>query len=268
MYERLTVAIENGIATVALNRPQKFNALDIETFEELNLAGQSLAANKSVRAVVLHGEGANFCAGLDFAAMQSLAGDAEQFIAKALQPLEGSDANFFQSPAWVWKQMPVPVIAALHGVVFGGGLQIALGADVRIAAPGTQLSIMEIKWGLIPDMSATQTLRELVRMDVAKELTFTGRVVKADEALQLGLITRVDNDPLQAAQDMAAQIAGNSPHAIRAAKRLFDESWHDGVAAGLAREARMQGDLIGRPNQVEAVMANMGKRAPEFSDPE
>lgn len=268
MYERLTVAIAGGVATVALNRPEKYNALDVQTFEELTAAGKLLATDKTVRAVVLHGNGDNFCAGLDFVSLQTLGEDGEAFIEKGLKPLPGNDANFFQGPAWVWKQMPVPVIAALKGVVFGGGLQIALGADIRIAAPDCRLSVMEIKWGIIPDMSGTQTLRELVRIDVAKELTYTGRIVEAQEALSLGLVTQVHNNPLAAATELATQIAGNSPDAIRASKQLFDECWHDTVAGGLSREARMQAGLLGRPNQVEAVMANMGKRTPRFRDPD
>ncbi|RMF17459.1 MAG: crotonase/enoyl-CoA hydratase family protein, partial [Candidatus Dadabacteria bacterium] len=176
--------------------------------------------------------------------------------------------NMFQRPGYDWKRLPVPVIAAIHGHCYGGGLQIALGADIRIAAPDTQMSVMEIKWGLIPDMSGTQTLRDLVRIDVAKELTFTGRIVEAEEAAQLGLVTRVAEDPKAAAMELAQTIASKSPDAIRAGKRLFNAVWHGSDVDGLALEAELQQTLIGSANQMEAVMANMQKRAPKFRDPE
>ncbi len=161
----------------------------------------------------------------------------------------------------IWKRLPVPVIAAVHGVAYGGGCQIALGADIRIASPDAKISVMEIKWGLIPDMSLTQTLRDLVPLDVAKELTFSGRVLSGTEAQALGLVTRVADDPLQAALDLAREIAGKSPDAIRAAKQLFEVAWHADPATGLNLEQSLQGSLIGTPNQIEAVKANFEKRA-------
>jgi enoyl-CoA hydratase/carnithine racemase len=162
--------------------------------------------------------------------------------------------------------MPVPVICALHGVAFGGGLQVALGADIRLAAPNARLSVMEIKWGLVPDMSLTQTLRDLVRLDVAKELTFTGRIVGAEEARELGLVTRVVDEPLALALEMAREIAGKSPDAIRYGKKLLEESWHADPATGLGLEASLQSELIGSPNQLEAVKANFEERPPKFAD--
>jgi len=167
----------------------------------------------------------------------------------------------------IWKRLPVPVIAAIHGVAYGGGCQIALGADIRIASPDAKLSVMEIKWGLIPDMSLTQTLRDLVPLDVAKELTFSGRVLSGTEAKALGLVTRVADDPLQAALELAREIAGKSPDAVRAAKRLFEVAWHADSATGLELEQSLQGALIGTPNQIEAVKANFEKRAPKFKNP-
>ena len=166
----------------------------------------------------------------------------------------------------VWKRLPVPVIAAVHGVAFGGGLQIALGADIRIVAPDARFCVMEVKWGLIPDMGLTQTLVDLVRLDVAKELTFTGRVVGAEEAVQLGLATRIAADPLAAALALANEIAGKSPDAIRAAKRLLEETWRAPPGAGLPLEASLQAALIGSPNQVEAVRANFEKCAANYRD--
>jgi enoyl-CoA hydratase/carnithine racemase len=181
---------------------------------------------------------------------------------------EGTPANYAQRAAWIWNELPVPVIAAVHGVAFGGGLQIALGADIRLVHPDTKLSVMEIKWGLIPDMSGTQTLRHLVRLDVAKELTFTGRVVSAAEAVELGLATRVSNDPHADAMAMAREIASKSPHAIRAGKKLLNETVIASRADAMRLEESLQRSLIGSPNQMEAVQANMEKRAPRFTDPE
>jgi len=174
--------------------------------------------------------------------------------------------NHAQRPAYVWKRLPVPVIAALHGVAYGGGCQIALGADIRFAAPDAKISIMEIKWGLIPDMSITQTLRDLLPLDLAKELTFTGRVLSGTEAAQLGLVTHVAEDPLAAAMSLAEEIAGKSPDAVRAGKKLFEESWHADARAGLEMESTLQSGLIGSSNQIEAIQANFENRTPQFSD--
>jgi enoyl-CoA hydratase/carnithine racemase len=180
---------------------------------------------------------------------------------------DASPANFAQRAAWIWTELPVPVIAAVHGVAYGGGLQIALAADLRLVAPDARLSVMEIKWGLVPDMSGTQTLRRLVRLDVAKDLTFTGRVVSGEEAVSIGLATRVAADPRAAALELAAEIAEKSPDAIRAGKQLLDRSGVASVAEGLALEESLQRGLIGGANQIEAVRANMERRPPRFADP-
>jgi enoyl-CoA hydratase/carnithine racemase len=174
--------------------------------------------------------------------------------------------NHAQRPAYVWKRLQVPVIAAIHGVAFGGGLQIALGADIRIAAPDAKLSVMEIKWGLVPDMSLTQTLRDLVPLDVAKELTFSGRIMSGSEAKELGLVTRVEADPLAAAMALAREIAGKSPDAIRAGKALLEASWRADARTGLELESKLQVALIGSPNQIEAVKANFENRPAQFND--
>jgi len=267
MAERVIVSKEGGVADVRLNRAEKLNALDQAMFEALIETGRALGKDRALRAVVLSGEGRAFCAGLDFASFMAMSGDGDGAGRTLLGRAEESPANFAQRAAWVWTEIPVPVIAAVHGVAFGGGLQVALGADLRIAAPNAQLSVMEIKWGLIPDMSGTQTLRRLVRLDVAKELTFTGRIVSGTEAAALGLVTRVAEDPRAAAFALAREIASKSPDAIRAGKQLLDQSVQLGVADGLKLEERLQRSLIGSANQVEAVQANIQKRAPEFRDP-
>jgi enoyl-CoA hydratase/carnithine racemase len=259
--------MDDGVAVVSLNRPDKLNALDAELMQDLVDAAARLRDDASVRAVVLHGEGRAFCAGLDFESFAAMLQPGGKLPFDAFGRVPGNPANLVQRTGYDWKRLSVPVIAALHGHVYGGGLQIALGADLRYAAPDTRMSVMEIKWGLIPDMSGSQTLRDLVSLDVAKELTWTGRVVEAEEAASLGLITRVVDDPLAAALDVARDIAGKSPHAIRAGKLLLNEAWHGTDNAGLELEAELQKGLLGRPNQVEAVMANLQNRAPKFRDP-
>ena len=264
MSKLVTVDVKDYVAHVRLNRPEKYNALSPDMFKAIIEAGESVAADKSIRAVVLSGEGRGFCAGLDFDSFTELAsGGAEEAL---FARKEGSVANNAQLAAFIWKQIAVPVIAALHGVAFGGGFQIALAADIRLAAPDARFSVMEIKWGLVPDMSGTQTLRDLVRLDVAKELTFTGRIIDAEEAAQLGLVTRVCDNPLAEAQKMAREIAGKSPHAMAASKRLLEEAWHGPHADGLKLEETLQGPLLGSANQVEAVMANFENRPPKFQD--
>ena len=269
MTDLVTIDTVDGVADVRLNRPDKYNALSPDMFKAIIEAGQSLAEAKDVRAVVLSGNGRGFCAGLDMQSMQGLADSGEsqqEGAASSLLARGDGPENHAQRPAWVWKTLPVPVIAAIHGVAYGGGIQIALGADIRIAAPDAKLSVMEIKWGLVPDMSLTQTLRDVVPLDVAKELTFTGRVLSGEDAKELGLVTRVADNPHAAAMALAREIAGKSPDAIRAGKKLYEDSWHADAGTGLALEASLQTGLIGQPNQVEAVMANFEKRTPEFKD--
>ena len=272
MSDRVLVTSNDGVADVRLNRPDKLNALDQPMFEALGSTGRELAARRSLRAVVLSGEGRAFCAGLDFGGFRSMADpqrDPGQPPSRSLFDRDGSTpANFAQQAAWVWQELPVPVIAAVHGVAYGGGLQIALGADIRFVAPDARLSVLEIKWGLVPDMSGTQTLRRLIPLDVAKELTFTGRVLSGSEAVELGLATHLAESPREAALELAREIAGKSPSAVRAAKQLLNASGVVDVEAGLRLEARLQGSLIGRPNQTEAVRANLEKREPRFDDPD
>lgn len=265
MGERVKVTIVDNVAEVAMTRADKFNALDPAMFEEITQAGQTLKGNRDVRAVVFYGEGKNFCAGLDLSSFQGSLSDSGSFVKRVLTVEDGEIANEFQKPAHVWRELGVPVITALQGVAFGGGCQIALGADMRVAAPDTRLSVMEIKWGLIPDMSITQTLPRLVRMDVAMDLVLTGRIVEAAEAYQLGLVTRIADDPLAVARDMARQIAERSPDATRRNKILLSRAWNAEARDGLRLEAELQAEILGKPNQMEAVMANLQKRKPVFS---
>ena len=262
MEARVETSIDDHVARVMLNRPEKYNALDLDMFLALDAAVLALAEDKSVRAVILHGAGRGFCTGLDVKSFMHQPDRAQQLIEKR----DNESANLAQRVGIGWQKLSVPVIAALHGNVFGGGLQIALGADIRLIAADTQMSVMEIKWGLVPDMSGTQTLKNLLSLDVCKELTFTGRIVGAAEAARIGLATRVCEDPLAAATELARDIAGRSPDAIRAAKRLLNDAWQTDVAAGLRMESDAQMRLIGRPNQLEAVRANFEKRTPDFTE--
>jgi enoyl-CoA hydratase/carnithine racemase len=265
MAERVTIERRDYVAFVRLNRPEKYNALSPDMFKAIVEAGEAVRADRSIRSVVLSGQGRGFCAGLDFESFMKM-GSGENTVVDLFSRREDSPANYAQRTGYVWKEVPVPVIAAIHGVAYGGGLQIALGADIRLASPDARFSVMEIKWGLIPDMSGTETLKDLVRLDVAKELTFTGRIVEAEEALRLGLITRICEDPLAEAEKMAREIAGKSPDAIAAGKRLWENVRSSGTEEGLRLEEDLQRTLIGRDNQVEAVKANFEKRSPVFKE--
>jgi enoyl-CoA hydratase/carnithine racemase len=265
--QRVTVTIAEGVADVRLNRPDKRNALDPAMFVGLVGTGERLKSEPGLRAVVLSGAGPDFCAGLDFGSFRAMR-DGERLSAQVdLPPGHGPARAAGQRAAYVWTEVPVPVIAAVTGNALGGGLQIALGADIRIVAPDARMSVLEIRWGLVPDMIGTQLLPELVGRDVAKELTFTGRMVTGTEAVALGLATRVDPDPLQAALELARSIAGRSPHAIRAAKRLLDLAGRVDLDTGFAAEQKEIGALIGSPNQAEAVAAEFERRPPRFTDP-
>jgi len=269
MSDRVSVSIEDGIADVRLNRPEKLNAIDPAMFMALCDAGRALADEKSVRAAVLSGEGRAFCAGLDFASFNAMAGGSDGDMPPADEVFASPEGpGKAQLGAWVWQELPVPVIGAIHGVAYGGGFQIAMGADIRFIAPDARLSIMEIKWGLIPDMAGTQTLRRIARLDVIKELVFTGRVISGEEAFRLGLATHLSETPLVDAMKLAREIATKSPEAVRAAKRLLNESGLGSVREGFVLESELQKQLIGTPNQIEAVRANMEKTAPVFRDPE
>lgn len=268
--ERVSITVDGGVADVRLNRPEKVNALDTAMFRALADAGERLGADRSVRAVVLSGEGRGFCAGLDFEAFMGMAG-AERgrgSVRGLTDRPEGRPANLGQQAAYAWTELPVPVIAAVHGVALGGGLQVALGADLRVVAPDARLSVLEIRWGLVPDMTGTEVLPRLVGLDVAKELTWTGRMVSGEEAVRLGLATRVSDDPRGDALALAREIASKNPNAVRAAKRLLDQSGRVDRARQFADESVEMAALIGSPNQAEAVRAYFEKREPVFADPD
>lgn len=269
MEDRVAVSISDGVADVRLVRADKMNALDAAMFEALVATTERLSNENGLRCVVLSGEGRAFCAGLDmgrFAAMNDnggngvLGGDARDLTRRT-----HGLANFPQQAVWGFRQLPVPVIAAIQGVAFGGGFQLALGADIRLLTPDARMSIMEIKWGLVPDMAGTPILASLVRDDILRELTYTGRIFSAQEALSYGLATKIVDDPRGAALEMALEIAGKSPDAIRAAKRMFNKLSVDPGPALLAESIEQQ-KLLGSNNQLEAVRANMEKRAAQFVD--
>ena len=283
MSDRLQVTIESGVADVRLNRPEKMNALDAGMFSALVDTAESLAADPSVRCVVLSGEGRSFCAGLDFASFQGMAEspddgetaedseatDGSRGSVRDLTTVdEGRITHRGQQAVYGWTSMPVPVIAAVHGHALGGGIQLALGADIRVVSPEAKLSILEIRWGLIPDMTGTQSLINLIGLDKAKELTFTGRMVSGTEAVEMGLCTQLSDDPRTEALELAHEIASKSPHAVRAAKRLFNEAPKVSTADGFQAERTEIGSLIGSPNQIEQVTAFFEKRKPNFVDPE
>ena len=273
MNDRVTVEMKDGVADVRLVRADKMNALDDAMFSALIDTGERLKKQAGVRAVVLSGEGRAFCAGLDmgnFAKMAS--GEREQGQSSAGGSLVTADrtpggSNRAQHAVMVWREIPVPVVAAVHGVAFGGGFQLALGADLRFVTADSRMSVMEIKWGLIPDMAGTVLLRGLVRDDIGRELTFSGRQFTGEEAVALGLATRVCADPRAEALAWAAEVAGRNPHAIRAGKRLLDLMLAGADQHSLLKaESEEQTALIGSPNQKEAVMSQLEKRAAAYAE--
>ncbi len=267
MNDRVSTSVSGGIADVRLIRADKMNALDPPMFEAVTATLARLAQMEGVRAVVLSGEGRAFCAGLDMESFRRMSGDGSAGVnARRLADRTHGIANSFQHIVWGWRELPVPVIAAVHGVAFGGGFQLALGADLRYADKDTRFSVMEAKWGLIPDMAGTQLMRHLAREDIVRELTYTARVFSAAEALSFGFVTRIADDPRAEAMAIARDIAGKSPHAIRAAKRLLNQACTADPQAGLIAEAEEQEALVGSVNQSEAVRANLEKRAPAFAD--
>jgi enoyl-CoA hydratase/carnithine racemase len=279
---RVRVDHDAGVAHVRLTRPDKRNALDGAMFLAIAAAGERLKNDSSVRAVVVSGDGPSFCAGLDFGSFQAMGSggaggngtgsNAAQNGADIASESgigamsEGRITHLAQQIAWVWQEVPVPVVAALAGHALGGGMQLALGADIRIAHPDTKLSMREVHWGLIPDMTGTLMLSRLVRDDVMKDLVFTGRNLPASEGAALGLVTRLSNDPVADALAVAREIAGRSPDAVRGAKRLINRLSNAGAAEHFAAEREIIFKLIGSPNQVEAITANFENRAPVFTD--
>jgi len=265
--ERVTIKIAEGVAEVTLNRPDKLNALDSAMFEAIIAAGESLSRTAGLRAIVLTGAGKGFCAGLDRETFASIAAGGASALGDLAQRTHGI-ANAFQEAAYVWRMLPVPVIAAIHGVALGGGFQIALGADIRYVAPDARLAILEIKWGIVPDMGGIALMRELARSDVIRELAMTGRIFSGAEALAYGFATSLHADPLAAARATAKEIAARNPDAVRAIKRLLNDATDSDARAILLAESKEQAALIGSLNQIEAVRAGIEGRPGRFKEGE
>jgi len=272
LTDRIQVEIDGGVAHVLLNRPEKKNALDGDMFEGLRAAARAIAEDRSVRAVVLSGAGDSFCSGIDLSNFSDMASgglNAEsESVQAAVADKSAEGANSAQQLAWQWQELPVPVIAAVTGVAYGGGLHIALGADIRIVAPDARIAFVEISWGLVPDLSGTQALRRLVPLDLAKKLIFTGETISGEQAVALHIGTELSDRPLETAFALARKIAQQSPEAIRATKKLLNTSGLVPLAEGLANEMAASSKLMGSKNQIEAVMSKLQKRPANFEDPE
>jgi len=271
IHERVELTVENHVAHVTLSRAEKMNALDVTMLEAIPMLGEKICADSSIRAVVLSGAGGNFCSGLDksnFAAILNEEGlplnkDKPKFV---LAERTHGISNALQYVAWMWRELPMPVLVAINGAAYGGGLQIALAGDCRYAAPDSTFSILEMKWGLIPDMSSTQTMRHLVRDDIIRELTYTAKFFTAEQAKEWGFITDIVDDPVAHALSLANEIANKNPDAIRASKKLIEAANYQTAEEGLLMESVEQDKVIGQANQIEAVVAQMESRQPKFKD--
>jgi enoyl-CoA hydratase/carnithine racemase len=269
--DRIEFSVENHVAHVTLSRADKMNALDNKMFDAIPMVGEQIRSDPSIRVVVVSGDGGNFCAGLDksnFSSMlenKSLSLDGDQPAVTLADRTHGI-ANTPQYVVWMWRELPMPVIAAIDGFCLGGGLQIALGADFRYAKADSKFSILEMRWGIVPDMSSTQIMRHMIRDDVIRELTYTAKIFDAKQAKEWGFITDIVDDPLAHAMSVAKQIAYKNPDAIRAAKKIIDASYYQTAEQGLLMESVEQDKIMGTPNQIEAVMAELQKRKPEFKD--
>jgi enoyl-CoA hydratase/carnithine racemase len=268
--DALQISTENHIALVRLNRPEAHNAVDGDIMNGLINFARSLMDPGDIRVVVLAGNGKSFCAGLDMSAFaEMMSGDLDssrEDVSEALEDISPGGANRAQQLGWLWQEIPIPVIAAVQGAALGGGLNLALGADIRIVHPEAKLGFVEISWGLLPDMSGTQSLRRLVTLDRAKELVLSGDKIPGVQALDYGLATRLSKNPLEDAMALAETIAGRNPDAVRAGKALLNNSALVDVPRGLADEADVTRRLLGSPNQVEAITARFENRPPRFSD--
>lgn len=260
MSQRVSTEIVDGIAYVTMTRGEKFNGLDLEMFKALIAAARELKGNRDVRAVILNGDGPAFCSGLDF---KSVGKNQTTFMLNFFR-LPGRKTNMYQEVCWAWRELPVPVIAVLHGKCYGGGLQLALAADFRFSTPDCELSILEAKWGLIPDMTGSVTLRELLGMDVAKRLTMTGEFFDGTKAAELGLVTGVSQDPLKEAEALAEEIKGRSPDAVAYTKALFHKTNHLSPRTAFRIESRLQLRLLRSANHKIAKAAGMAKQVPEY----
>lgn len=260
MKGRVEITIKDHVADVKLVRSDKMNAIDAKMFDALIDTAALIEKDGNIRSVVISGEGKAFCAGLD---VSNFAPDT-QVNSEPLVTRTHGVANKFQKAAYAWRELSVPVIAGVHGVAFGGGLQICLGADVRYVRPDTKLSIMEVKWGLVPDMSSTQIMRHLVREDIIKELSYTGRVFSGEEAVSYGFCTHVSETPYEDAMKLAKEIASKSPSAIQGMKTLLNAAPNLSPEEGLLLESELQDDIIGKKNQMEAIFSTMQKRTGNY----
>jgi enoyl-CoA hydratase/carnithine racemase len=270
MDEAVVLNISDGVADVRLNRPDKMNAVDEGIMTGLHEVLSTIRDDRSIRVVVLSGNGKAFCSGLDFSNFgDMLSGDlSADSAAEAYDDLSAAGANYAQQIGWGWQELPIPVIAAVHGAAMGGGLNIALGADIRIVHPETKMGFVEITFGLLPDMSATQSLRRLAALDRVKELIFTGRKFSGSQAMEYGLATELSENPVADALEMAAVMARRNPDALRRAKQMLNNSALVSVREGLNEESDCSRQMIGTANQLEAVMSTFEKRDPRFTDPE
>lgn len=271
IHDRIELTIENHVAHAVLSRADKMNALDLEMLEAIPIVGRRIRAEPSIRAVVLSGDGGNFCAGLDKANFTAIMENKSILLDPENPQLVLADrthglSNALQHVVWLWRRLSVPVFVAIDGVALGGGLQIALGGDCRYATANSQFSILEMKWGLIPDMGSTQIMRHMIRDDVIRELTYTAKTFGAEQAKEWGFITDIVDDPVAHAMSIAHEVANRNPDAIRAAKRVIEAANYQSVAEGLLMESREQDKLIGHSNQIEAVMSQFQKRKPNYQD--
>jgi enoyl-CoA hydratase/carnithine racemase len=260
--ERVSVEINGPVAIVSMTRADKLNGLDFAMLDGLTAAAHGLASDRTVRVVILRGDGPAFSAGLDFGSVGKQ--PVRMFLSFLKFPWQ--DTNRFQEVAWAWRRLPMPVIAVLQGRCYGGGLQIALGADFRIAAPDCEISMMEAKWGLIPDMTGSVTLSELVGIDVAKRLTMTGEIISGATALELGVVSEIAEDPLARAWAFADQLAARSPDAVAATKQLLNRARHKGPRSAFGIERGLQLTLIRGVNHKIARTAGIAKEIPSFVD--
>jgi enoyl-CoA hydratase/carnithine racemase len=260
MASPVTCRVEGGIAQVRLDRPDKLNALTLDTLEGLVRTARSLAGDRRLRGVVLGGEGESFCAGLDFATVLA---DPPRVV-RAFVPRPWRGTNLFQEACWAWRRLPVPVVAAVQGHCYGGGLQIALAADLRMTTADAQWSVLEARWGLVPDMSGIHALKQQVGLDVAKRLTMTGEVVSGARAVELGLASEVHDEPFVAATRFLEQVATRSPDSVAATKRLFERTWTSGPRRTFARERLEQARLLATRNTTIAREAATKRTAPAF----
>lgn len=257
MTDLVTCVVSDGIADVRLNRPDKLNSLTLDLLERLQGVAESLADDRDLRGVLLSGEGRSFCAGLDFA---SVLAEPERFRAVFVADAERG-TNLYQEAPWAWRRLAVPVVAAVHGHCLGGGLQIALAADYRFTTPDARWSVLEAKWGLVPDMSGVQALSELVRIDVAKRLAMTGEMFSGERAVALGVASEVADDPYAAGLALLQEIATRSPDSVAASKRIFDETWTRDARATFERERAEQAILLDAPNTALAQHRSLGGQA-------